>query len=89
MLDEGGDIWRIKIEKPAQASGPIGDHSMIIPFRQTKFKAALLKWIILNNIKYKKIASGHLKAVAITNALTILALPDSSTTIASWIHDMY
>jgi hypothetical protein len=70
MLKEGGDIWRIKAEQLTQASGPIaGDYSMVIPFRQTEFKAALLKWIILNNIKYNKVVSGRLAAlIKIANA---------------------
>jgi hypothetical protein len=55
---------------------------MVIPFRQIEFKAALLKWIILNNIKYKKITSGHLKALLhITNTQAVPALPDSPSTV--------
>jgi hypothetical protein len=55
---------------------------MVIPFRQIEFKVALLKWIILNNIKYKKITSSHLKALLrITNTQAVLALPDSPSTV--------
>jgi hypothetical protein len=91
ILDEEGDMWRVKAKEPTQASGLIaGDHLMIIPFRQTKFKATLLKWVILDNIKHRKITSGHLKAILkITNVLAVPALPDSSSTVGLWIHDMY
>jgi hypothetical protein len=41
------------VQLVAQASGPVaGDYTQAIPFRQTEFKAALIRWIILNNIKY-------------------------------------
>jgi hypothetical protein len=91
ILDEGGDIWRIKTEELPQASGPVaGDYSIVIPFRQAEFKAVLLKFIILDNIKYNKIVSGHLAAlIKVANAQAVSAVPDANSTISLWIHDMY
>ena len=43
-LDEGGDIWRIRNEQPAQALGIVdGNYDKVILFRQLEFKNALLK----------------------------------------------
>jgi hypothetical protein len=92
LLDKGGDIWRVrKNNTGAQASGPVkGDYSRVIPFRQIEFKAKLLKWIILDNVKYRKVTSGRLADVFnIANAHAIPAIPTSHNTLVSWIRDMY
>jgi hypothetical protein len=63
---------------------------MVIPFRQTEFKAALLKWIILNNIKYRKVTSGRLASLfKIANVQAVPANPLLHTTLHTWIYNMY
>ncbi len=68
-----------------QASGPVtGDYTQAIPFRQTEFKAALIRWIILDNIKYQKVSSGYLaELIKIANTQAVPAIPGSHTTVAT------
>jgi len=91
-LNPGGDIWRMEATtRPAQPSGYVGsDPNRVIPFRQKEFKNAFLKWIILDDVKARKAASKHLKRMfRIANHEVINALPDSDSTVASWIEDMF
>jgi hypothetical protein len=89
-LDEGGDMWRIRGDQ-AQASGPVdGGYEKVIPFRQQEFKNALMEWIICDNIKHKKAASPRLlRAFKIANIQAVNSIPTSSTTVATWIHEMF
>lgn len=91
-LDAGGDIWRIKNDKPmAQPSGIVdGDYDRIIPFRQQEFKNAFLEWIICENVKHRKAASRRLKRCFIlANKDIANALPTSHVTVESWIHELF
>jgi hypothetical protein len=50
----------------------------------------LLKFVILDRIKHSKITSGRFAAVInITNSQAVAVIPSLSTTLGSWIHDMY
>lgn len=76
---------------PAQASGTVSDsHDYAIPFRQQEFKNAFLEWVICDKIKHKKAASDRLRrCFKIANREALAAIPTSSSTTASWIHEMF
>lgn len=92
-LDEGGDIWRQKFntEQPPQPSGPVnGGYEKVLPFRQQEFKNALLEWIVCDNIKHRKACSKRLKrCFQIANVQAANAIPESASTVETWIHDLY
>jgi hypothetical protein len=73
------------------ASGTVDrNYKKVIPFRQLEFKAMLLKWVILDNIKHRKVTSGRLaEVIKIANLQAVRAMPSSSSTLAAWIHDMF
>lgn len=49
-----------------------------------------MKWVILDNIKYNKVASSRFTDLfRIANAQALLAIPSSHSTLSSWVHDMY
>lgn len=77
--------------QPAQASGFVdGDPQRVIPFRQKEFKNAFMKWVILDDVKQRKATSKHLKTMfRIANAELLNALPNSNTTVGSWVDDMF
>jgi hypothetical protein len=50
----------------------------------------LIKWIILDNVKYRKVTLGHLaKVFNIANAQAVAAIPSSHNTLVTWIHNIY
>ncbi len=92
MLEEGGDIWRIRASNlAAQASGPVdGGYERVIPFRQQEFVNAFCEWVVMDNIKHRKAASIRLhRAFKITNIQASAALLKYSGTIATWINQMF
>jgi hypothetical protein len=67
-----------------------GNYKKVIPFQQLEFKVMLLKWVILNNIKHRKVTSGRLaEVIKIANLQAVRAMPSSSSTLAVWIHNMF
>lgn len=92
FLDIGGDIWRLKRQEiRAQASGPVnGGYGRVIPFRQQEFVNAFIEWQVMDNVKARKACSARLKRVfKIANSQACAAIPAASTTLASWIEEMY
>jgi hypothetical protein len=50
----------------------------------------LLKWVILDNIKHRKVTSGQLaKVIKIANLQAVQAMPSSSSTLTVWIHNIF
>jgi len=74
-----------------QASGLVGgSYDQVIPFKQDAWKAALCKLVILDRIKYSKIVSRNFaNLINIANTQAVAAIPSSTSTLASWVHDMY
>ncbi|KAH7348972.1 hypothetical protein BKA65DRAFT_501830 [Rhexocercosporidium sp. MPI-PUGE-AT-0058] len=63
-LDENGDIGKLPSHAvpPAQPSGPVGgDYENIIPFRQLEFRNAFTKWVVMDDVKYRKAVSLYLR----------------------------
>jgi hypothetical protein len=90
FLDEGGDIWRVRVEPPAQPSGIVdGSYERVIPFRQLEFKNAFLEWVILDDVKHKKAASKRLKrCFRIANTQAADNIPVGNT-VGNWVHDLF
>ncbi|KAH7370132.1 hypothetical protein BKA65DRAFT_11791 [Rhexocercosporidium sp. MPI-PUGE-AT-0058] len=50
------------VTPPAQASSPVGEsYEKIILFRQLEFRNAFTKWVILDDVKYRKASSKNLR----------------------------
>jgi hypothetical protein len=94
-LDEGGDTWRKRsVDKEAgqSQSDPSGatGYRLVQPFRRQAFKNAFIEYVLLDNLSHRQAASKRLeRCFKLANPMTQEVLPDSPTTMTSWIKEIF